>query len=429
METIAITGGRGLQGCIRPAAAKNSVLPLLAAALLCGEPCAVSGVPPLADVATSLALLRAVGAAPELQGDTIRLAPRPLCGDIPPAVAGAMRASVFYLAPLLIRAGAVTMPLPGGCRLGPRPIDIHLDGLAAMGASVQAGAQAVTLRRRGALHAVDYTLRLPSVGATLTLLMAAACAEGYTTLRGVAREPEIQDVAAFLKAGGAEIAGAAPRGLTSRGAGGLLPGGARHTPLPDRIAAATYASAVAIAGGQVTVEGCPPGHLGAFLQFLRRVGCRVTPQGGGFAVQRDPGRPLRGGVRLCTAAWPGFATDTAPLAAAVLLFAEGESAIHDALFQNRFACAEGFRALGAQVRAEGRDLAVRGGRPLHGAGLTAPDLRGGAALVLAALGAQGESLLRDAGHIRRGYADLPADLARLGACCRRLDDWNEDGQN
>lgn len=428
METFAITGGRELRGKIRPAAAKNSVLPLLAAALLCGEPCALEGVPPLGDVATSLALLRAVGASPEVRCGTIRLAPRPLAGEIPAAVAGAMRASVFYLAPLLIRAGAVTMPLPGGCKLGPRPIDIHLDGLAAMGASVQAGAGRVTLRRRGTLHAVDYTLRLPSVGATLTLLMAAACAEGYTTLRGVAREPEIQDVAAFLNAAGAEIAGAGTSVLTIRGAAGLLPGGARHTPLPDRIAAATYAAAAAIAGGQVTVEGCAPAHLGAFLDFLRGAGCEVSPSADGFSVARDPARKLRGGVRLRTAAWPGFATDTAPLAAAVLLFAEGESAIHDALFQNRFACAAGFRALGAQVRADGRDLTVWGGRPLYGAKLSAPDLRGGAALVLAALGAAGESRVQDTGHIRRGYADLAGDLARLGGDCRRWPGSDEDSQ-
>src|SRR5699024_31240 len=213
--------------------------------------------------------------------------------------------------------------LPGGCRLGPRPIDIHLDGLAAMGASVQTLPDRVVVQRRGALHAVDYTLRLPSVGATLTLLMAAACARGFTTLRGAACEPEIADVAAFLNAAGARIAGAGTPVLTIRGVGGLLPGGARHTPLPDRIAAATYAAAVAAAGGQVTVEGCRPAYLGAFLQFLRRAGCRVEAGQDGFTVARDPDRPLQGGVDLRTGAWPGFATDTAPLAAAVLLGAEG----------------------------------------------------------------------------------------------------------
>ena len=248
--------------------------------------------------------------------------------------------------------------------------------------------------------------------------MAAACARGFTTLRGAACEPEIADVAAFLNAAGARIAGAGTPVLTIRGVGGLLPGGARHTPLPDRIAAATYAAAVAAAGGQVTVEGCRPAYLGAFLQFLRRAGCRVEAGQDGFTVARDPDRPLQGGVDLRTGAWPGFATDTAPLAAAVLLGAEGASRIHDALFQNRFACAAGFAAMGARVRARGRDLWLAGSDRLQGTLVTAPDLRGGAALVIAGLFAEGSSTVLDPGHIRRGYADLPGELRQLGAACR-----------
>lgn len=417
MEQIVITGGRTLAGHIRPAAAKNSVLPLLAATLLCREPCMLCDVPDLADVRTSLRLLAAVGAAVERCGDNLRTAPRPVHGRVPDASAAAMRASVFYLAPLLLRAGRVELPLPGGCRLGPRPIDIHLDGLAAMGAAVQARPDRVILRRRGALHAVDYTLRLPSVGATLTLLMAGACADGFTTLRGVACEPEIADVAAFLNAAGAQIDGAGTPVLTIRGSGGLLPGGACYTPLPDRITAATYAAAVAVAGGRVTVEGCRPVDLRPFLLFLRRTGCAVDEEPDAFTVARDPGQGLRGGVTLCTGVWPGFATDTAPLAAAVLLSAAGPSHIHDALFQNRFACADGFAALGARVRAEGRDLYLGGGALLHGAEVTAPDLRGGAALVLAGLGAVGRTVVHDHGHIGRGYVDLAGDLRRLGAVC------------
>ena len=418
MERIEITGGRTLAGRVRPACAKNSVLPLLAATLLCREPCTLCGVPDLADVQTSLQLLAAVGAAVERRGPDLCTAPRPVRGLVPDPLAAAMRASVFYLAPLLLRAGRVELPLPGGCRLGPRPIDIHLDGLAAMGATVQTLPDRVVVQRRGALHAVDYTLRLPSVGATLTLLMAAACARGFTTLRGAACEPEIADVAAFLNAAGARIAGAGTPVLRIRGVGGLLPGGARHTPLPDRIAAATYAAAVAAAGGQVTVEGCRPAYLGAFLQFLRRAGCRVEAGPDGFTVARDPDRPLQGGVDLRTGAWPGFATDTAPLAAAVLLGAEGASRIHDALFQNRFACAAGFAAMGARVRARGRDLWLAGSDRLQGTLVTAPDLRGGAALVIAGLFAEGSSTVLDPGHIRRGYADLPGELRQLGAACR-----------
>lgn len=428
MEYIRVTGGRTLCGTVRPAAAKNSVLPLLAATLLCGEPCTLRDVPRLKDVETSLALLAAVGA------DAVRGGPggrhivtrpgRALCGTVPAELAGAMRGSVFYLAPLLIRTGCAVLPLPGGCRLGPRPIDIHLAGLAAMGARIEMSGSAVTLRRRGSLQGTEFTLRLPSVGATLTLMMAACCAAGTTTLHGAAREPEIVDTAAFLNAAGAEIAGAGTACIRIRGTGGALLGGCEHSVLPDRIAAATYAAAAAVAGGNVTVEGCPPDYLAAFLDFLDQTGCTVLRGKTGFSVTRCPSRPLRGGCDLVAAAYPGLATDAAPLAAAVLLGAEGPSRIYDGLFQNRFACAEGFAALGADVCTEGRTLAIAGreaeNTPLHGGTVRAPDLRGGAALVLAALGARGTVLVADAGHIRRGYADLPGDLAGLGADCRTL---------
>lgn len=417
MERIKITGGRVLSGKIRPAAAKNSVLPLLAASLLCSRPCVLRGVPELSDVDASLALLRAVGAGPVRRGPDILLPPSEVCGRVPPALAGAMRGSVFYLAPLLVRAGMVEMPLPGGCRLGPRPIDIHLAGLAAMGAVIAESETAVTLRREGPLRGTDFTLRLPSVGATLTLLMAAACARGTTVLRGAACEPEIADTAAFLRMAGAKVEGAGTPVITVRGAEGMLPGGGVHLPLPDRIAAATYAAAVAIAGGCVTVEGCRPGHLAPFLRFLRTAGCEVAAGPDSFTAARDPAVPLWGGADLCTGAWPGFATDTAPLAAAVLLTARGKSHIHDALFQNRFACADGFAAMGAKVQAEGRDLWIEGTGTMRAARVQAPDLRGGAALVLAALAAGGTTTVMDPGHIRRGYQDLPAELATLGARC------------
>lgn len=417
MERIRITGGRVLAGRIRPAAAKNSVLPLLAASLLCARPCVLRGVPQLSDVDASLALLRAVGANPVRRGPDILLPPATVCGRVPPELAGAMRGSVFYLAPLLVRAGRVEMPLPGGCRLGPRPIDIHLAGLGAMGAQIIQTEDAVILQREGPLQGVEFTLRLPSVGATLTLLMAAACARGQTVLRGAACEPEIADTAAFLRMAGARIKGAGTPVITVQGTEGILPGGGVHLPLPDRIAAATYAAAAAVAGGRVTVEQCRPGHLAPFLRFLRAAGCEVVSGPDQFSIARDPNVPLWGGADLCTGAWPGFATDTAPLAAAVLLQARGESHIHDALFQNRFACARGFAAMGAGVRAEGRDLWMQGGARLHAARVTAPDLRGGAALVLAALAARGTGTVMDSGHIRRGYQDLPAELATLGAHC------------
>lgn len=418
MQTITITGGQTLQGIIRPAAAKNSVLPLLAATLLCGEPCCLHAVPDLADVDTSLALLQAVGAKAARHGPDLCTLPVPatdLFGEIPPHLAGAMRSSVFYLAPLLCRAGMVRLPLPGGCRLGPRPVDIHLAGLAAMGARVELEGEAVTLRRTGPLQGTDFTLRLPSVGATMTLLMAACCAMGTTVLRGAACEPEVCDLARFLCACGAQITGAGTPVIVVQGRRTL--GGVLYTPIPDRIAAATYGAAVAAAGGQITIEGCSPAYYQAFLQFLRNCGVQTVLHENAVTLLRDPQKKLLGGQHLYANAWPAFATDTAPLAAAVLLEAEGSSEIYDHLFANRFACAEGFAAMGASCRVKGRMLQISGGASLRAAKVKAPDLRGGAALFVAALAAQGTSTLQDPGHLRRGYADLTADLSQLGAQC------------
>ncbi len=418
MQTITITGGQTLRGTIRPAAAKNSVLPLLAATLLCGEPCCLHAVPDLADVDTSLALLQAVGAKAVRHGPdlcTLPVSAADLFGEIPPHLAGAMRSSVFYLAPLLCRVGMVRLPLPGGCRLGPRPVDIHLAGLAAMGARVELEGEAVTLRRTGPLQGTDFTLRLPSVGATMTLLMAACCAMGTTVLRGAACEPEVCDLARFLCACGAQITGAGTPVIVIQGRRTL--GGVLYTPIPDRIAAATYGAAVAAAGGEITIEGCAPAYYQAFLQFLRDCGVQTVLHENAVTLLRDPQKKLRGGQQLYANAWPAFATDTAPLAAAVLLEAEGASEIYDHLFANRFACAEGFAAMGASCRVKGRMLQLAGGAMLQAAEVKAPDLRGGAALFVAALAARGTSVLQDPGHIRRGYADLAADLAQLGARC------------
>ena len=320
MEYIEVTGGNPLRGSIRPAAAKNSVLPLLAATLLCAQPCTLRRVPLLRDVQTSLDLLRAVGSGAAWAGQDLVTQPaRQISGRVPTALAGAMRGSVFYLAPLLTRAGWAELPLPGGCRLGPRPIDIHLAGLTAMGAQVCAAAECVVLRRHGVLRGTDFALRLPSVGATLTLMLAACCAAGVTTLRGAACEPEIADTAAFLNACGAKITGAGTPVVCIRGTGGELLDGCVHTVLPDRIAAATYAAAAAIAGGQVTVTQCGPVWLAAFLDFLQSSGCEVARGENEFSITRDQDTKLRGGQELVAAAYPGLATDTAPLAAAVLL--------------------------------------------------------------------------------------------------------------
>ena len=417
MQTIIITGGRTLQGTVCPESAKNSVLPLMAAALLCRGRVTLHSVPRLADVETSIALLRAVGADVQRRGaDLLLCADTPLCGQIPARLSGAMRSSVFYLAPLLCRTGTVRLPLPGGCRLGPRPVDIHLAGLTALGAAVELEGDAATLRAADGLRGADFTLRLPSVGATLTLMMAACCAVGTTVLRGAACEPEVADTARFLTCCGADIQGTGTPTLVIQGARPLT--GTAYTPMPDRIAAATYAAALACVGGEVTVAHCRPAYYAAFLAFLRKCGVEIFCGDHSVTLRRDAAVPLHGGHSLCANAWPAFATDTAPLAAAVLLQADAPSEIYDALFARRFACAAGFAAMGAVCSEQGRRLQIQGIARLHGAEVEAPDLRGGAALLLAALAAEGTTLLHDAGHLARGYTDLPGHLAALGADIR-----------
>lgn len=409
-----ITGGRTLEGRLRPAAAKNSVLPLLAATLLCDGSCALRTVPYLRDVETSLSLLAAVGGHTIRYGTTLHTQPGSgWSGDVPVTLASAMRGSVFYLAPLLHRAGSVRLPLPGGCDLGPRPVDLHLAGLAAMGAQVEMAEGAILLRRKGLLHGTDFTLRLPSVGATLTIMLAATVAHGTTVLRGAACEPEIEDVAAFLNLCGAQIVGAGTPTLVIHGVPAL--DGACYTPLPDRIVACTYAAAVAAAGGQLHIEPCRPEQIALFCDLLCRMGCGAEKGEQSLTVTRDPAKPLHGGIELCAAAYPGFATDAAPLAAAMLLTAQGESTLYDGLFQNRFACAAGFAAMGAEVRVQGRKLHLAGTAKLQGTEVTVPDLRGGAALCVAALAAEGTTTLWDPGHLRRGYEHLIQDLVQVGA--------------
>lgn len=360
-----ITGGRPLQGRVEVPAAKNSVLPLLAASLLCSGPVRLQNVPRLTDVEDCLALLRGVGCTAGWQGAELAVQGQPMRTDLAPEAAGRMRASILFCAPLLARLGRVSTVLPGGCRIGARPIDLHLQGLAQMGVrQLPAAPGQLTLYAPAGLRGAEICLSFPSVGATETLLLAAATAQGQTVLHGAAKEPEIADLAAFLNACGGCVEGAGTDTIRVQGRRCLA--GCTFMPVADRIIASTLACAAAAAGGRVELAGCAPGLY-------------------------------------------------APLLAAVMLYAQGESRLQDRVFENRFACAEGFAALGANVRVAERTLYVQPGGTLRGAKLTAPDLRGGAALALAALAARGSSRLGGVEFVRRGYADLDRLLAGLGA--------------
>ena len=407
-----ITGGRPLQGRVEVPAAKNSALPLLAAALLCSGPVRLQNVPRLTDVEDCLALLRGVGCTAGWQGAALAVQGQPMRTDLAPEAAGRMRASILFCAPLLARLGRVNTVLPGGCRIGARPIDLHLQGLAQMGVrQLPAAPGQLTLYAPAGLRGAEICLAFPSVGATETLLLAAATAQGQTVLHGAAKEPEIADLAAFLNVCGGCVEGAGTDTIRVQGRRCLA--GCTFAPMADRIIASTLACAVAAAGGRVELAGCAPGLCAPLLEILEQMGCTVERANDAAAISRFGA--LRGAGNVHTAPYPGLATDAAPLLAAVMLCAQGESSLQDRVFENRFACAGGFAALGANVRVAERTLYVQPAGALHGAKLTAPDLRGGAALVIAALAARGSSRLSGTEFIRRGYADLDRLLAGLGA--------------
>lgn len=411
-----ITGGRRLFGMVKIPAAKNSVLPLMAASLLCNGTVHLTDVPHLSDVEDCLALLRAAGCTAGWQGADIFVCGSPRRWQLEPDSAGRMRASILFCAPLLARLGRAETVLPGGCRIGERPIDLHLKGLAQMGVQFrQGGSDELVMAAPHGLHGAAIRLRFASVGATETILLAAATARGKTVISNAAREPEIVDLANFLNRCGGCVQGAGTDTIHIRGRRLLT--GCTFCPVADRIAASTLACACAAAGGRVELTGCAPELYAPVLDILEKMGCTVE-HGSESAVVARFGE-LRGAGTVHTGVYPQLATDAAPLLAAAMLCAKTESCICDHVFEHRFGCAEGFRALGARVNISGRIIQIEPGGRLRGTQMAAQDLRGGAALVIAALAAQGTSWVTQTGYIDRGYADFAQTLAGLGAQIRR----------
>lgn len=416
-SALTIRPADALRGCLPVPCAKNSVLPLMAASLLCAGPVRLYRVPALSDVELSCAILADLGSPAYRQEGDLLLRPSPLRKSVlEPQWMSRMRSGIFFLAPVLARTGRVEFEQPGGCDLGARPVDIHLAGLCAMGARCETGQKRTVLTAPDGLRGCEFELRLPSVGATETLLMAASVARGRTRLFNAAVEPEVLDLARFLNACGARVRRDTNRSFLIEGLPRLS--GCDFTASGDRIWCATLLCAAAGCTGRVELTGMDPALLAGLPALLRAAGCTVTEYRD--AVRLECRRRLAGVGTVQTAPYPGFATDMAPLLAAALLRAKGMTTLCDTVFSHRFACAEGFSALGAPVRQNGACLTV--GSPeknpprLCAAGLRAPDLRGGAALVLAALQAGGTSRLEGCELIARGYEDLPGVMNALGAC-------------
>lgn len=416
MSYYEIRGGRPLSGSLTIHGAKNSVLPILAACLLVPGQCVLHNVPNLSDVSATLDILRLLGCRADREGDTVVVDASVLSrSDIPEHLMREMRSSVIFLGALLARLGTAELSYPGGCELGSRPIDLHLTALRALGADIREE-QGVLCCRNCRLQGRELCLSIPSVGATENAMLAACGCPGLTAIVGAAREPEIADLQGFLRAAGAQVTGAGTSTVAIQGGAPLHP--AEYRVMGDRIAAATYLCSAAAAAGEVEVTGVAPDTLTAVLACLEEAGCSLRT--GPDRIVLTSRAPLRGISPVRTAPYPGFPTDAQAILMAALAGGEGATLFVENIFDSRYRHVDELRRMGANIQLAGRAAMVSGVGRLHGAAVRSTDLRGGAALVVAALGAEGTTQVSDLRHIKRGYQALDKTLRTLGADLREI---------
>ncbi len=405
-----------LDGQVSISGAKNSVLKLMAASLLTPGRHVLRNVPDITDVSVMAELLHHTGVVVERDGDTLNVTVGDeILPEAPYELVQKMRASTAVLGPLLARCGEARVSLPGGDDFGSRPIDMHLRGLEKMGAHFETVRGDIAGTADGLVGA-DVVLEFPSVGATENLLMAAVRAKGTTTIDNAAREPEIVDLAAFLGQMGARVTGAGSSTVTVEGADELSP--VEFTVVPDRIEAATYLAATGVAGGEVTLVGARPDHLDLLCQKFGDMGMRISPDPDGMWAMSN--RQLRS-VDVSTLPYPGIATDFKPLIVAMLSVADDVGIVTENIFSGRFRYIDELVRMGADIRTEGHHAVVRGVARLSGAPVVAHDIRAGAALVVAALAAEGETVISGAEHLDRGYENLVEKLRGLGVDIERAE--------
>ena len=412
MSFYEITGGRPLAGTVAVQGAKNSVLPMMAAALLAPGVSVIHNCPDLTDVSAAMDILRLLGCSVTREGDTVTInAASPVPTPIPEQLSRELRSSVIFMGAMLSRMGTGELAYPGGCDLAPRPIDLHLSALRMLGADIREEQGTLRFGWSRWPRGREVCLALPSVGATENAMLAACGCPGVTTIVGAAREPEIVDLGRFLAAMGADIAGVGESTIVIRGGKALFP--ARYTVMGDRIAGATYLCAAAAAGGEIEVTGLRGEHLSALLAILEEAGCVVYTQGASICLRSDG--LLEGVSPVRTGPYPAFPTDCQPLLMAALAGGNGSTIFVENMFDSRYRHVNELARMGADIRVDGRVAVVKGRGRLHGASVRGTDLRGTAALVIAALSAQGVSQVHDLRYIRRGYDGLERDLAALGA--------------
>ncbi|MDZ4108785.1 MAG: UDP-N-acetylglucosamine 1-carboxyvinyltransferase [Brevundimonas sp.] len=424
MDRIAIEGGARLEGEIAISGAKNSAIKLMAASLLTSEPLRLTNMPRLADTRFLGQLLSRLGTEVQEQDgpdgpETLLHTPEIISAIAPYDLVRQMRASFNVLGPLLARTGEAKVSLPGGCTIGARPVDLHLQALTAMGAEIELEEGYVIARTPHGLKGAEIEFPFVSVGATEHALLAAVLADGTTVLRKAAREPEIGDLARCLTAMGARIEGVDTDELVITGVGSL--GGANWSVIPDRIEMGSYAVAAAMAGGEVRLTKTRPELMTALAEKMIEAGVEVTPTTDGVIVKRDPARRLRA-VDVATEVYPGFATDLQAQFMALMTTAEGDSVIHENIFENRFMHAPELIRLGADIHVQAGEAVVRGVPALHGAQVMATDLRASVSLVIAGLAAEGETMIGRVYHLVRGFERLEEKLSACGADIRRVRD-------
>lgn len=416
MEKFIVKGKTALRGKVRISGSKNSAVAILPAAVLTGETVQIENLPDITDVRTMISILENLGVSIRRRGrEAIELTPGNLSKIAPEyELVKKMRASYYFMGSLLARFGRAEVPIPGGCDLGPRPIDQHLKGFSALGANINIEHGMITLSADKLVGACIY-LDVVSIGATINLMLAAAAAEGKTILENVAKEPEIVDLANFLNAMGASIRGAGTDVIRIEGVKRF--NAARHTVIPDRIEAGTYMLAAAATGGSIIVEDVIPKHLEAITAKLRETGAKVVVEPETITVE---GRERLTPADLKTFPYPGFPTDLQPPAMVLLTAAKGLSVVTENVFDGRYNHVDELKRMGAHIKVEGRTALVEGGYLLSGAPVAAPDLRSGAALIIAALAAEGESEISNVEHVDRGYDNFEQKLISLGASIHRV---------
>lgn len=417
METVRITGQKRLSGDVRLQGAKNSALPVLAAAASVRGTSVIHNCPELSDVDAAIRILEFIGCRVTRDADTVAVdASNVARCDIPRELMCEMRSSVIFLAPLLSRMSAAELSMPGGCEIGLRPIDLHLSALRLMGAQIETeGGMLSCSCPAGRLHGEKITLSFPSVGATENILIAAATAQGETVINNAAREPEIADLADFLNSCGAKITGAGSGEITVQGVDRLGP--AEHTVIPDRIIASTYMAAAAVTGGDVTVTNARPEHITPVISVFEQAGCKVIC--GADTVRLIAPKRLRSVQTVRTMPYPGFPTDSQAAVMSMLSIAHGTSVMIETIFENRYRHVRELCSMGADIVTEGKVAVIKGVEALTGACVSAADLRAGTALAVAGLAAHGSTVIENVRLIDRGWQDMEDNLRSLGASIER----------